>query len=146
MSSKCDTRQALTAMCSVLTALTSATGVSTATFAASMAAQQSADTSLTLAEKQIITAFTTALSNASPASCIHALSFPIDTRTAFAAMVSIITAFSSAVGTTTGNFNTALGTQRTADTALTSVESGLSTLLSSAIATTTPSANAHLQV
>ncbi len=146
MASVCDTRQALAAMCSVLTALTSATGVSTATFAASMASQQSADTSLTLAEKQIITAFTTALSNTSPSSCIHGLQTPIDTRTCFAAMVSILTAFSSAVGTSTANFNTALGAQRTADTALTSVESGLSTLLSSAIAASTPSANAHLQV
>ncbi len=147
MSSVCDSRQALAAMTSIITAFTSATGVSTATFNTSLGTMGSVDTSLTAQELKIVTLVTTAIFTATPAAAIHnGTSFPIDSRTLFGAMTSIIVALSSAVGTSTGNFATALAAQQTADTALTSVETGLVTLLTSALASATPSATAHLQV
>ncbi len=148
MSSAIDSRALLTAMCVTLTAYTSASGVSTATFAASIASQFSADTALTVQEKAILTQLSTSLSIAAPSSAIHnsALGGGIDTRTMFGAMVSALTAWSSASSVTTGNFATQLSSMIAKDTGLTSVESGLVTLLTSAVASTTPSATAHLQV
>ncbi len=67
-------------------------------------------------------------------------------RTIFGAMVSAITAWSSATTATTGNFATQLSSMIAKDSGLTSVESGLVTLLTSALASSTPSATAHLQV
>lgn len=149
MSSNFDSRQTLTVMASVLTAYTSCTALSTATFAASMASQASADTSLTAAEKQIITALTSALASSQPSSNIHSasgLSFPIESKTVFGAMVSILTALTSAQGLTTGNVATQLSSQITVDTGLSSVESTFVTLLTTALASSTPSAAAHAQV
>ncbi len=148
MASSVDNLQTLRCMASVLTAFTSCTGVSTATFAASMASQQSADTSLTAAEKSIITAMTTCLSSVTPTSSFNAsiinagLGVP-DGRTIYAAMTSIITAFSSAVGTSTANLNTAIQAQITADTGLTIQEKAMLNGFSSGIATATPSLTAH---
>ncbi len=148
MASTVDSLQTLRVMASVLTAFTSCTGVSTATFAASMASQQSADTSLTAAEKVIITALTTSLGSVTPTSSFNAsiinasVGIP-DGRTIYGAMTSILTAFSSAVGTTTGNLNTAIQAQITADTGLTLQEKAMLTSFTSGIATATPSLTAH---
>ncbi len=148
MASTVDSLQTLRVMASVLTAFTSCTGVSTATFAASMASQQSADTSLSVQEKAIITAMTTCLGSVTPTSSFNAsiinasLGVP-DGRTIYAAMTSILTAFSSAVGTTTGNLNTAIQAQITADTGLTLQEKAMLTAFTSGIATATPSLTAH---
>lgn len=148
MASSADSRAALTAMCSVLTAYTSATGVSTGTFATSIASQISADTTLTSAETKILTQLSTGLGLTTPSSAIHNSNIGggLDFRTIFAAMVSAITAFSSASSVTTANFATQLSSMIAKDTGLTSVESTLVTLLTSAIASSTPSNNAHLQV
>ncbi len=148
MASSVDSRAALTAMCSVLTAYTSASGVSTATFAASIASQFSADTSLTAAEKAILTALSTGLSSVTPSSSIHNSNIGggLDMRTVFGAMVSAVTAWSSASSATTGNFATQLSSMIAKDSGLTSVESGLVTLLTSALASATPAGTAHLQV
>ncbi len=149
MASTVDNNETLLAMASILTAFTSCTGVSTATFAASLNSQLVADTSLTAAEKNIITAISTGLGSATPSSSIKtsiinaSIGTP-DSRTIFGAMTSIITAFSSAVGTTTGNFATALAAQATADTGLTLQEKAMITVLTTGLASSTPSAAAHL--
>lgn len=149
MASTVDSVQTLRAMASILTAFTSCTGVSTATFAASMASQQSADTSLSVQEKAIITAMTTCLSSVTPSSSFMAsiINAPgggvIDGRTLYGAMTSILTAFSSAVGTSTANLNTAIQAQITADTGLTTQEVKMLTSFTSGIATATPSLTAH---
>ncbi len=148
MASTVDTLQTLRCMASVLTAFTSCTGVSTATFAASMASQQSADTSLTVQEKSIITAMTTCLSSVTPSSSFiasiinNSIGIP-DGRTMYAAFTSILTAFSSAVGTSTANLNTAILAQVSADTGLNTMEKAMLTSFTSGIATSTPSATAH---
>ncbi len=135
-------------MASVLTAFTSCTAVSTATFAASLAAQVAADTSLTVQEKSIITAMTTCLSSVTPSSSFNAsiinnsIGIP-DSRTMFGAMSSILTAFSSAVGTSTANFNTAMLAQVTADTGLNAQEKAMITSFTTGLASSTPSAAAH---
>ncbi len=149
MASSIDNVQLLRVMGSILTAVTSCTGVSTATFAASMASQASADTSLTLGEKAIITALTSALASVTPSSSfnnsiVNVELGAVDTRAIFGAMVSIITAFSSAVGTTTGNFATAMAAQVTADTGLTAQEKAMITVVTTGVASSTPSAAAHL--
>ncbi len=148
MASTIDNTQTLRVMASILTAFTSCTGVSTATFAASMAAQVVADTSLTASEKAVITAMTSALASVTPssnfnASIVNASLSSVDSRTIYGAMTSIITAFSSAVGTTTGNLNTAVLAQITADTGLTTQEKVMLTSFTSGIATATPSLTAH---
>ena len=147
MSQGYDNRQALTAMVSVITAYTSATALSTATFAASMASQASADTGLTGAEKSIITQVTSAIGSAQPSSSIHGSLLSVcDTRTIFGAMVSILTALTSAQGLSTTNVATQLSSMITGDTGMTSVESGLVTLFTSAIGSAQPSSSAHSQV
>ena len=148
MASTVDNLQCLRTMASVLTAFTSCTGVSTATFAASMASQQSADTSLTVQEKVLITAMTTCLSSVTPsssfiASIINASVGIPDSRTIYGAMTSILTAFSSAVCTSTANLNTAILAQQSADTGLTVTEKAMITSFTSGIATATPSLTAH---
>ena len=144
MASTFDARQALTAMAVVLTAYTSATAVSTATFATSIASQQSADTGLTAAEKLIGTAISSGIGSATPSSFIHGdLSFSIDAKTLMGAMTSVLTAFSSASGVTTGNFATQLSSVITADTGLSAVESTLVTMLTNAVGSSTPSATIH---
>jgi hypothetical protein len=147
MSQRYDARQALTAMVSVITAYTSATGLSTATFATSMSNQATNDTGLTGAEKAIITQVTSAIGSAQPSSSIHGATLSIcDTRTIYGAMVSVLTALTSAQGLTTGNVATQLSSMINGDTGLTSVESGLVTLFTSAIGSAQPSSSAHSQV
>ena len=144
MASYYDSRETFTAIASVLTAYTSATGVSTGTFDASIRAQQTADTSLTAWESKMATQVNTGLATVSPSSAIHAgLAFGIDNRSLVAATASLLTAWSSASGVTTGNLATQFSSQITVDTGLTSVESGLVTLMTSAIASATPSASFH---
>jgi hypothetical protein len=146
MASTVDSGQALTAMINVLTAYTSAVGVSTATFATSIAAQISADTGLTAYESKIATLVSSALASVTPSSSTAQLSFAIDSRTLYGAMTSILTAFSSASGVSTTVMATQLSSQITVDTGLTSVESGLVTLFTSAVGNTQPSSSAHSQV
>ena len=146
MASTVDSRQALTAMVAVLTAFTSATGVSTATFATSIAAQVSADTGLTAYESKIATIVSSALAATTPSCNVAALSFSIESKALYGAMTSVLTAFSSATGTSTTNFAAALANQQSADTGLTNVETGLVTLFTSAIGNTQPSSSAHSQV
>jgi len=148
MASTVDSRTVLTAMVSVLTAYTSATGVSTATFATSIGSQQTADTSLSSGESKILTQISSAIGSAQPSSSIHnsALGGGVDFRTLYTAMASALTAFSSASSVTTGNFATQLSSMIAIDTGLTSVESGLVTLLTSAVGNATPAASTHSQV
>ena len=146
MASTYDARQALTAMVSVLTAYTSAVVVSTGTIATSIASQISADTSLTTLESAIATAVSSAIGSAQPSSSIHNLPNPIDSRTVFAAMTSVLTAFSSATGVSSTNYATQLSSLLTADTGLNNQEKALVTLFTSAIGSATPSNNAHSQV
>ncbi len=149
MASTVDPVQCLRVMGSVLTSFSSCTGVSTATFAASMASQVSADTSLTAGEKVVITALTSALASVTPSSSFNSsivnasLGGGVDGRTIYGAMTSILTAFSSAVGTSTANLNTAILAQISADTGLTLQEKAMLTAFTSGIATATPSLTAH---
>ena len=139
-----DSRQALTAMNAVLTAYTSATGVSTATFAASIASQVSADTSLGGYEKVVLTQISTGLGIVTPSTAVHVgLAFNIEPRTVFGAIGSALTAWSSASSVTTGNFATQLSSVITADAGLSTVESALVTLFTSAIGTATPTLPLH---
>ncbi len=146
MSSSFDSRQALTAMVSVITAYTSATALSTATFATSIASQASADTGLTAGEKVILTQVTSAIGSAQPSSSIHAIVGAIDTRTLYTAMASILTALTSAQGLSTATLATNLSSMITADAGLTNQEKGLVTLFTSAIGNTQPSSSTHSQV
>ena len=148
MASNIDSKTALTAMVAALTAYSSATGISTATFAASIASQQSADTGLSVYESRILTSLTSAIGSAQPSSSIHSgtLGFNIEPRTLFTAMASALTAFSSASSVTTGNFATQLSSMINQDTGLTNQEAGLVTLLTSAIGNTQPSSSTHSQV
>ena len=149
MASYFDSREALTAIASVLTAYTSATGVSTASFASSIASQVSADTSLTAWESKILSQVSTGLGSVTPSTSIHSspnLGFAVDNRTLAAVTASLLTAWSSASGVTTGNLATQFSSQITVDTGLTNVEKGLVTLLTSAIASATPSASFHNSV
>jgi prophage DNA circulation protein len=146
MASLIDNRAALTAMVSVITAFTSAVVVSTSTIATSIASQASADTGLTTQESAICTAVSSAIGSAQPSSSIHNLPNPIDTRTLYAAMTSVLTALTSATGVSTGNLATQLSSLITADTGLTNQEKGLVTLFTSAVGNTQPSSSAHSQV
>ena len=148
MASSADSRQLLTAMCSVLTAYTSAVGVSTGTFATSIANKLSLDTSLSAAEAAILTQLSTGLGVTSPSSAIHNsnLGGGIGMKQMFGAMVSAITAWSSASSVSTSAFATQLSCMINVDTGLTSTESTFVTLLTSALASATPSNNAHNQV
>ncbi len=152
MSSAVDTRIALAAMTSILTAFTSAVVVSTGTFATSVAQQITNEngvaTGLTSAEIQVINTVIAAVGSATPSATIHSsnLNFAIDTRTLHGAMTSILTALSSATGVTTGNFATQLSSMNAIDTGLTNQEKGLVTLFSASIGTSAPAANAHTQV
>ncbi len=147
MSSTFDFRQALTAMVSVITAYTSATALSTTTFAASMASQASADTGLTASEKAIITQITSAIGSAQPSSSIHGSVVNVnDTRTIYAAMTSILTALTSAQGLSTSTLATNLSSMLNADAGLTNQEKALVTLFTSAVGNTQPSSSAHSQV
>ena len=146
MASYYDSRETFTAIASVLTAYSSATGVSTATFAASIASQQSADTSLTAWESKMLTQVSTGLSSVTPSTPIHTgLSFGVDNRSLVAAVASLLTAWTSASGVSTSSLATQITSQiAVQDVAgLTNVEIGLGTLFSSAIATATPSAAFH---
>ena len=149
MASYYDSRETFTAIASVLTAYTSATGVSTATFDASIRAQQSADTSLTAWESKMATQVNTGLGIATPSSAVHAgLSFGVDNRSLVATVASLLTAWTSASGVSTSSLATQITSQIAVQDVLglTSVEAALGTLLSSAIATTTPSAAFHNSV
>ncbi len=150
MTSKCDNRQALTAMMSILAAFTSAVVVSTSTFATSMAQQVTNETGvatgLTAAEAAVITAVTSGLASSQPSSSIHNIQNPIDTRTLYGAMTSILVALSSATAVTTGNYATQLSSMNTADTGLTTVEKRLVTLFSASLGTSAPAGNAHTEV
>ncbi len=150
MASLVDTRAALAAMTTILTAFTSAVVVSTATFNTSMLQQITNEsgvaTGLTSAEIQIITAVSSALASSQPSSSIHNLANPFDTRQLYGAMTSILTALSSATGVTTGNYATQLTSFNNIDTGLTNVEKGLVTLFSASLGTSAPAANAHTQV
>ena len=147
MASSFDNRQALTAMVSVITSYTSATGLSTSTFATSMSNQATADTGLTAAEKSIITQVTSALASVTPSSSIHGATLGVnDTRTIFTAMASILTALTSAQSLSTTNVATQLSSQLTIDTGLTNQEKALVTLFTSAIGNTQPSSSTHGQV
>ena len=145
MASYYDTRETFTAIASVLTAYTSATGVSTATFDASIRAQQSADTSLTAWESKMATQVNTGLALVSPSSAVHAgLSFGVDNRAMVATVASLLTAWSSASGLSTSSYATQLSSQLVQDASgLTTQEASLVTLLTSALASATPSATFH---
>ena len=144
MSSTFDTRETFTAIASVLTAYTSATGVSTGTFDASIRAQQSADTSLTAWESKMATQVNTGLALVTPSTAVHAgLAFGVDNRAMVATVASLLTAWSSASGVSTSSYATQLSSQIVQDTGLTNVESGLVTLLTSALASATPSQSFH---
>ena len=144
MASYYDTREVFTAIGSVLTSYSSATAISTATFASSVAAQLSADTALTAAEKVLITGVTTGLSSVTPSTPVHLLQFGVDNRTLVAAVASLLTAWSSASGLSTSSYATQLSSQLVQDaTGLTTVEASLVTLLTSALASATPSASFH---
>ncbi len=150
MASICDNRQALAAMTSILAGFTSAVVVSTSTFATSMAQQVTNETGvatgLTAAEAAVITAVTSGIGSATPAVSIHNIANPVDTRTLYGAMVSILTALSSATAVTTGNYATQLSSFNTIDTGLTTVEKRLITLFSASLGTSAPAANAHTEV
>lgn len=147
MASSFDNRAVLTAMVSAITAYTSATALSTTTFAASMASQASADTGLTAAEKAIITQVTSAIGSAQPSSSIHGNTLGVpDTRTLYTAFASILTALTSAQSLSTTNVATQLSSMVSADTGLTKQESALVTLFTSAIGNTQPSSSTHSQV
>ena len=148
MASTVDSRTALTAMVSVLTAYTSAVAVSTATFATSITAQINADTSLSTSEVKILTQISSAIGSAQPSSSIHNSNIGggIEFRTLYGAMASALTAFSSASSVSTTNFATQLSSMINIDTALTTVESALVTLLTSAVGNATPAASSHSQV
>lgn len=146
MTSSIDSKAALTAMASVLTAYTSAVGVSTATFATAISNQISVDTGLTATEQSVATLISSAIGSITPSSNINQGMTAIQTRSLYAAMTSVLTAFSSASSVTTGNYATQLSSLITADTGLTSIESGLVTLFTSAIGNTQPSSSAHSQV
>ncbi len=149
MSSTVDSRIALAAMATALTAFTSSVGVSTATYNTSILSQGTADTGLTSSEKQIATAIGVSLGSTSASNSIHTstnLSFGIDGRTLYTAMASVLTAFSSASSVTTATMATALTSMINIDTGLTAVESALITLFTSAIGSATPSTNTHSQV
>ena len=145
MASYYDTREVFTAIANVLTSYTTATGVSTATFAASIASQQSADTSLTAWESKMLTQVSTGLGSVTPSTSIHAsLSFGVDNRSLVAVVASLLTAWSSASGLSTSTYATQLSSQLVQDaTGLTTVEASLVTLLTSALASATPSASFH---
>lgn len=146
MASNFNATQVLTAVASVLTAYTSATGLSTATFATSMSQQQTADTGLTGPEKNVITAITNAIGSAQPSSSIHGssnLGGSIDGRTLFTAIASVLTALTSAQSLTTANVATQLSSQINVDTGLSKTESTLVTLFTSAIGNTQPSSSTH---
>ncbi len=66
-----DTRTLYTAMASILTALTSAQGLSTATLATNLSSMITADAGLTNQEKALVTLFTSAVGNTQPSSSTH---------------------------------------------------------------------------
>ncbi len=66
-----DTRTLYTAMASILTALTSAQGLSTATIATNLSSMLNADAGLTNQEKGLVTLFTSAIGNTQPSSSTH---------------------------------------------------------------------------
>ena len=140
-----DARQALTAMVSAITAYSSATGVSTATIATSIAAQATADTGLTGYETNICTAVSAALSSVTPSTNIHNLAFSINPRVLVAAMTSVLTALSSATGVSTSNFSTQLSSVITADAGMSSVESTMVTAFLAAIGSAQPSSSVRAQ-
>ena len=71
MTSSIDSKAALTAMASVLTAYTSAVGVSTATFATAISNQISVDTGLTATEQSVATLISSAIGSITPSSNIN---------------------------------------------------------------------------
>jgi len=71
MSAVADSKQLITVMASLATAITSGVGGTVATVAASILSQIAADTGLTAQEKAILTSISSAVVSTQPSSSIH---------------------------------------------------------------------------
>ena len=139
----------MAAIATALTAYSSATGVSTATFLTSINSQGTADTGLTAQELAIAVAIGTAMGSTSASNTIHTstgMSAATDTRTLFTALASVLTAFSSATSNTTSNMATYLTSMINIDTGLTAQEVNLINVFEAALGSVTPSTTTHATV